>query len=745
MNVITDSDNRCISPMGRIDANSSSELDKALSLFPENDRDIIVDFSNCPYLSSAGIRVLLKTKKRLVTGQADLFLTSVSADIWQVFETAGLHNLFCFKTDMAEALQQIRSSKKPGSTSHTLVIGSDNYSLDIREDYNNEGHIWSGNEIVSYDELGFAAGFGYPAEASVKPVNEPSFFVVAGNCTGFIQTDGISEADFRLTSDPGKTGFLVSDALSFGHQPAAIIIPDGVQLNHQTQISEVVNQVKQQYMIGSPALLMVVADFSPQSPSVSVILHHDEALKISTALHGLTRFTKRLIQNKGNAHPIGLKFKLSTLKEPHTLSLHELLRQHLTFENINEVVTAPPEFITKNARIWLLTADVFTNGSATRLPIESDDSFTIESHKAFLARQIYSDSSRLFFKPLHGGFSAQTFQVSSFDPEGRKMRPTVMKIAHRDLIKRESDHCRQFALPYIFNNSANVLGTVFYGDTGALRYNFVGIGGESSTLRWLTHIYQEEDLATLEPLFDKIFLQILKPWYGQPVLKAVQPYKDHDPTKTFFPHIYRTVKELFGISADEPTIMVAETGRQMLNPYWFLKHEYSRRRDETISYNTSICHGDLNMQNILLDENRNVYLIDFSETRPRSIVSDFARLEAILLVDNAPVGDDIETILYIKQLAPIYDSNRLDSLPHITFDGHHKAVITKNYSLTCRMRQYAFECSQSNPDLIPYILALLEWTLPIVCYGLPIHNKRVSMIVASLLCEQLSRLTASKT
>ncbi|PKP15531.1 MAG: hypothetical protein CVU06_16395, partial [Bacteroidetes bacterium HGW-Bacteroidetes-22] len=176
--------------------------------------------------------------------------------------------------------------------------------------------------------------------------------------------------------------------------------------------------------------------------------------------------------------------------------------------------------------------------------------------------------------------------------------------------------------------------------------------------------------------------------------------------------------------------------------YWFLKHEYARRRDETIEYNTSICHGDLNMQNILLDENRNVYLIDFSETRPRSIVSDFARLEAILLVDNAPVENEAETIAYINQLTPFYNTSRLDELPAITFDGPYKAMITKNFSLTCRMRRYAFECSQSNPDLVPYILALLEWILPIVCYGLPIYQKRVSMVIASLLCEQLNRLTA---
>jgi hypothetical protein len=55
------------------------------------------------------------------------------------------------------------------------------------------------------------------------------------------------------------------------------------------------------------------------------------------------------------------------------------------------------------------------------------------------------------------------------------------------------------------------------------------------------------------------------------------------------------------------------------------------------------------------------------------------------------------------------------------------------------MRQYAFSSTVNNPDIVPYYLALLEWTLPIVCYGIPVYQKRISMIAASLLCERLMK------
>ena len=88
-------------------------------------------------------------------------------------------------------------------------------------------------------------------------------------------------------------------------------------------------------------------------------------------------------------------------------------------------------------------------------------------------------------------------------------------------------------------------------------------------------------------------------------------------------------RNVLGVSADSERLPCPELGRDLLNPYYFLQHEFPRRRHRSRLWYTSICHGDLNMQNVLVDERDNIYVIDFSETRPRNIVSDFARLEPI--------------------------------------------------------------------------------------------------------------------
>jgi len=144
------------------------------------------------------------------------------------------------------------------------------------------------------------------------------------------------------------------------------------------------------------------------------------------------------------------------------------------------------------------------------------------------------------------------------------------------------------------------------------------------------------------------------------------------------------------------------------------------------------------MQNILLDNDMNVYLIDFSETRPRSLVSDFARIEAILMVDNAPLENEEDIDEYIKFISGFYNTVRLDELPENYYKGAHQDVVKRNVALTHKMRKYALNGvgGDTNPD--PYSLALLEWILPIVCYGsASFAHKRVSKIVSGLICEKL--------
>ncbi|MCK9203350.1 MAG: STAS domain-containing protein [Bacteroidales bacterium] len=742
MNIITDEKIRCVKPIGKLDANSSNDLDLALIALPENGQDIILDLSDCPYMSSAGIRILLKTNKKLQAGRNIFYIAGVVPDVFHVLEIAGLHHGLHLVTNVGAALAAIHSGRKNKPVLSEISVDHHHWIYHSTGEDKITGQLCLTNEIVGYHELGDALGFGSLSNAAAPGNGCSDFFVSLDNCSGFLPLNQSADPDFRITSDPVKTGFPVCEALSFGCHPTGSLKSSSPGQVTFSQLNNVIRYFEEDTLSKSSVILLVIANPDKNRPSLTLAVTNNEYLQELVRDNGMIHFRQLLTENTGKKDFTGITFLLAELDlSTRTNSIHDISR-HLTFENILAVEPVNQETILENPFIWLFQAGNFVDARTKRLTIDIKPGFIFESHKAFLTRLLYTDSSKLVIDPLHGGFSAQTFQVASFDHEGRKMRPTVLKIANRNLITRESERCKKYALPYIFNNSAVVLGAEFYGETGALRYNFVGIGGESSQLKWLTHYYLHSDISFLEPLFDKIFLQILKPWYGQPVKKTIFPFKDHDPTFTFFPYIYQTVHDLFSVSSDEKYLNIPEKKQPILNPYWFLKHEFSRRRERGMEYFTGICHGDLNMQNILLDENMNVYLIDFSETQPRSIISDFARLEAIFLVDNAPLENDSDLADYLRFIHGFYQAGTLKDIPEINYTGKHSGKVMKNAALTLKMRKYAYDSARENPDPIPYYLALLEWVLPIVCYSsMPVAHKRLAMIVSSILCEKVMDFT----
>ena len=77
---------------GRIDSVTSSELKAALDELPADLTDLTLDFKNVPYISSAGLRVLLTNhKKMMATGTMKVI--NVSEDVMDVFEITGFKNV----------------------------------------------------------------------------------------------------------------------------------------------------------------------------------------------------------------------------------------------------------------------------------------------------------------------------------------------------------------------------------------------------------------------------------------------------------------------------------------------------------------------------------------------------------------------------------------------------------------------------------------------------------------------------
>ena len=73
---------------GRLDTNTSVELDAALSPVLDTINELVFDLKEVEYISSAGLRVLLYAQK-VMNKQGSMVVCNVQEDIQEIFEVTG--------------------------------------------------------------------------------------------------------------------------------------------------------------------------------------------------------------------------------------------------------------------------------------------------------------------------------------------------------------------------------------------------------------------------------------------------------------------------------------------------------------------------------------------------------------------------------------------------------------------------------------------------------------------------------
>jgi anti-anti-sigma factor len=79
----------------RVDVNTAKEVESELmKLLGAGTRKLVCDFSDCEYISSAGLRVLLQILKQLQSSNGAMALSSMQPFVHEVLDMAGFLPLF---------------------------------------------------------------------------------------------------------------------------------------------------------------------------------------------------------------------------------------------------------------------------------------------------------------------------------------------------------------------------------------------------------------------------------------------------------------------------------------------------------------------------------------------------------------------------------------------------------------------------------------------------------------------------
>ena len=83
-----DSENVTLTVSGRLDTTTAPELEAVLDEVLDNAKDLVFNLENLEYISSAGLRVILKAQKTMNT-KGSMKLTGVNDSIMEVFDITG--------------------------------------------------------------------------------------------------------------------------------------------------------------------------------------------------------------------------------------------------------------------------------------------------------------------------------------------------------------------------------------------------------------------------------------------------------------------------------------------------------------------------------------------------------------------------------------------------------------------------------------------------------------------------------
>jgi anti-sigma B factor antagonist len=77
---------------GRLDTATAPELEKAIATLEADVKELVLDFAELKYISSAGLRVVLAAQKKMKT-QGSMVIMNANESVMEVFEITGFADI----------------------------------------------------------------------------------------------------------------------------------------------------------------------------------------------------------------------------------------------------------------------------------------------------------------------------------------------------------------------------------------------------------------------------------------------------------------------------------------------------------------------------------------------------------------------------------------------------------------------------------------------------------------------------
>ncbi len=763
---------------GRLDSLGALDLGEYLKQhLKETDRTAVFDMEGVPYMSSAGIRVIISAEKTLKGRNGRLHLSGVQPYPLSVLEMTGFSTLLSLHRTCRDAVLAAQATADragcTGDAASTVSYhlkgaeflvtrrGTDKGVLEITG-INPCGPGGDRDEgmaiIVSALPGACSMGWGAPGQQTGQSTIPMGDFLSLGPVATWLSPDSHDTVDYLIldkkqASIPVTASFLIA-------QPGAHQFLVSMQSEESNGITfsdllDALQEIARRSEPGYEGILSL--SFSGESPALHVLdqVKPPEIAANSGSVflagcavvldpsfrsgHWGDAIQKILVHEKpshaGNhSRIIGLVFP-ATSREESEIPSERVSRELLSGTPV-VLRHLSADTIIRKATILLAIISEIRQNTGTEIIIDGEVGGWNPDYER-IVQNIHHECAEVHLHPLSGGFSGSlVFRDDACDRQGRREMPFVLKLDRWENIRAEIEGYEGHVKRYIQNNATQIIETCRSGDYGGILYTFVGIQGLESRISSLEEYYLTRPTDEVQKVFDTLFRKVLRTWYGQPRLRDLPLYRIYSGVFN-----YDAVKEWarsrYGISPDEEYLALPYGMGRSYNPLYFMDHVLPGRLSSHWNVYEGSVHGDLNMKNVLMDDEKNMWLIDFAMTGHSHILKDIAKLECVLKFEMIPVVSKDRLLSLASLEQGFLTSARFGDIPKIPEEITDPDVL-KAFSVIQQLRKYADTLTLLDEDIRQYYLALLYYTLCVPAYvSVNEYMKEFAWISSSLLCNAL--------
>lgn len=354
--------------------------------------------------------------------------------------------------------------------------------------------------------------------------------------------------------------------------------------------------------------------------------------------------------------------------------------------------------------------------------------------------RLFYQATTILVKPLVPGYSGTgVMRVQPFYTDGGG-RVVVTKFGASHKIEEERRNFDAFVLPFVGGGRNTTVQEIRYTPLlGGVVYSLLGTA--SAMLEDFGSFYQHAPQDKIKEVLDNLFSNTCRSWYANLGHQRLCDLSD-EYRRTFGPisHPIEETLENFIIRRGNRFILPSLNNdeRDFTDPLPAL--------NRTFMLPTYLCttHGDLNQHNVLIDDRRYTWLIDFQGTGKGHYLRDFAMLDSVvrfqlLSSQHASLAERLHMEELLCSITRFSDLRRIRD----TFTTSNKAL-EKAFLIviSIRLKAHNIMGSQNNDDMSEYFIALLHNALRTLSFAsLKQREREHALLSASLLLDAINAQT----